>query len=195
LNAVNGKKRSDLKEDQMDGAEERLARAAGGDQAAFAELVREHQSMVFSLARRILKNTAIAEESAQEVFIDLYRSLGDIQSPAHLVFWLRKVTSHRCIDRFRSERRRLEESVEELPEVGVGTRDSDPLLSRTLRSLVASLPEMPRAIVTLRYQEELEPSEIAAILDLPVNTVKSHLRRSLAMLREKAVRTLGKVEV
>jgi RNA polymerase sigma-70 factor (ECF subfamily) len=54
---------------------------------------------------------------------------------------------------------------------------------------------MPRAIVTLRYQEELEPSEIASILELPLNTVKSHLRRSLAILREKAGRTLGKVEV
>ena len=68
-------------------------------------------------------------------------------------------------------------------------------MSRTLRTLVASLPSMPRAIVTLRYQEELEPSEIASILELPLNTVKSHLRRSLAILREKAGRTLGKVEV
>ena len=80
--------------------QETLARAAGGDHAAFAELVREHQSMVFSLARRILRNTATAEESAQEVFLELYRNLGGIQSPAHLVFWLRKVTTHRCIDRF-----------------------------------------------------------------------------------------------
>jgi RNA polymerase sigma-70 factor (ECF subfamily) len=184
-----------LKEEPMDRAKEALARAAGGDHAAFAELVREHQSMVFSLARRILRNSATAEESAQEVFLELYRNLGGIQSPAHLVFWLRKVTTHRCIDRFRRERRRLEESVEELPEAIVGANEADPLLSRTLRSLVASLPEMPRAIVTLRYQEELEPSEIASILELPLNTVKSHLRRSLAILREKAGRTLGKVEV
>jgi len=184
-----------LKDENINRAEETLARAAAGDQAAFAELVSEHQAMVFSLARRVLRNTAVAEESAQEVFLELYRNLNGIQSSAHLVFWLRKVTSHRCIDRFRSERRRLEEAVDELPEAHVAADSSDPLLTRTLRSLVASLPAMPRTIVTLRYQEELEPSEIAEIIELPLNTVKSHLRRSLSILREKAGRTLGRVEV
>jgi RNA polymerase sigma-70 factor, ECF subfamily len=60
-----------------------------------------------------------------------------------------------------------------------------------LRRIVATLPERPRLVVTLRYQEDLDPAEIAEILDMPLNTVKSHLRRSLAILREKMSRTLG----
>jgi RNA polymerase sigma-70 factor (ECF subfamily) len=56
---------------------------------------------------------------------------------------------------------------------------------------VAALPERPRLIVILRYQEDLEPAEIAEVLELPLNTVKSHLRRSLAILREKLNRCLG----
>jgi RNA polymerase sigma-70 factor (ECF subfamily) len=64
------------------------------------------------------------------------------------------------------------------------------LLQQTLRRLVAALQEKPRLIVTLRYQEDLEPAEIAELLDMPLNTVKSHLRRSLAILREKAARAL-----
>jgi RNA polymerase sigma-70 factor (ECF subfamily) len=51
--------------------------------------------------------------------------------------------------------------------------------------MVASLPEKARMVVVLRYQEDLTPTEIAEVLEMPVNSVKSHLRRSLALLREK----------
>ena len=62
------------------------------------------------------------------------------------------------------------------------------MLEETLRRLVASLPETPRMVMVLRYQEELDPSEIAQVLEMPLATVKSHLQRSLAMLREKLAR-------
>ena len=58
----------------------------------------------------------------------------------------------------------------------------------TLRELVATLPETPRMIVVLRYREDLDPSEIADRIGMPVATVKSHLHRSLEMLREKLER-------
>jgi RNA polymerase sigma-70 factor, ECF subfamily len=69
------------------------------------------------------------------------------------------------------------------------------LMTEALRRIVATLPEKPRLVVTLRYQEDLDPSEIADLLDMPLNTVKSHLRRSLAILREKVTRSLGKIRV
>ena len=71
----------------------------------------------------------------------------------------------------------------------------DAMLQNTLRRIVATLPEKPRLVVMLRYQEDLDPTEIAEILDMPLNTVKSHLRRSLVVLREKVTRSLGEVEV
>jgi RNA polymerase sigma-70 factor (ECF subfamily) len=52
-----------------------------------------------------------------------------------------------------------------------------------MQALLLQLPAAPRAVVTLRFQEDLEPTEIAAVLDMPVNTVKSHLRRTLTWLR------------
>ena len=85
---------------------EALARAKQGDQAAFAELVREHQAMVYSLARYFLRDAAIAEDVAQEVFLHLYQNLTSIESPAHLKFWLRKVAGHRCIDYTRRQKAR-----------------------------------------------------------------------------------------
>jgi RNA polymerase sigma-70 factor (ECF subfamily) len=172
-------------------ADETLARAQAGDQTAFAAIVREHQSMVFSLAYHVVRDRAVAEDLAQEVFLDLYKNLKNLESPAHVTFWLRRVTSHRCIDRGRRERRRLEIAVEHVPEQPVLSSGRDFLFENRVRQLVGELPVGARTVLTLRYQEDLEPSEIADTLDMPVNTVKSHLRRSIALLRERLVRQGG----
>jgi RNA polymerase sigma-70 factor (ECF subfamily) len=86
-------------------------------------------------------------------------------------------------------------SVDDAPEPVSSFEFGDSLMSATLRRIVATLPEKPRLVVTLRYQEDLDPTEIAEILGMPLNTVKSHLRRSLVILREKVTRCLGEVEV
>jgi RNA polymerase sigma-70 factor (ECF subfamily) len=74
-------------------------------------------------------------------------------------------------------------------------QSSDPLVARRLQQFVASLPEKPRLIVILRYQEDMLPEDIAAVLAMPVATVKSHLQRSLALLRDKVIRTMGEVTI
>ena len=174
--------------------EQVLARAKNGDQAAFAELVREHQSMVYSLARYFLRDAAIAEDVAQEVFLHLYQNLASIESPAHLKFWLRKVAGHRCIDcarRQKSQATKSSVSLDDAPEPVSLFEMPDSMMRTTIRRFVSTLPEKPRLVVTLRYQEDLDPTEIAQILEMPLNTVKSHLRRSLVILKEKVVRYLG----
>ncbi len=160
---------------------------------AFAEIVREHQGMVYSLAWHFLHDRALAEELAQEVFLELHRHLAAIQSPEHLVFWLRKVASRRCIDQTRRRAFWPKFRLDEVPEPVAKTHPRDPILSRTLSRLVASLPEKARAVVILRYQEDLDPSDIAQVLDMPVATVKSHLQRSLDVLRDKLARTVGEI--
>jgi RNA polymerase sigma-70 factor (ECF subfamily) len=60
---------------------------------------------------------------------------------------------------------------------------SHPLLARRLRALVGELPPHARTVVVLRYQEDMDPTEISDLLDMPLNTVKSHLRRALETLR------------
>ena len=172
-----------------------LARSALGDQLAFAEIVRQHQGMVFSLACYFLRDRWLAEELAQEVFLNLHQNLSAIKSPAHLTFWLRKVTSHRCIDQARRQKVRPQVSLDDVPEPVADTSEGDFMLSDMLRRVVDTLPEKARMVVVLRYQEDLEPAEIARVLEMPVNTVKSHLRRSLALLRDKLSRSLGEVQV
>jgi RNA polymerase sigma-70 factor (ECF subfamily) len=139
--------------------------------------------MVYSIALHFLADRSAAEELAQEVFLQLNANLASLKSDDH-VKWLRKVTGHRCIDHKR--RRGLPQvALDDVPECAAPANEGDPLLSRRLRRFVASLPERPRLIVILRYQEDLAAEEISNVLAMPVATVKSHLQRSLAMLREK----------
>ena len=162
-----------------------LERAQQGSEEAFAELVTEHQSMVFALAYHFFHDRDRAREIAQDVFLQLFRSLHAIESPAHLVHWLRQVTSRRCIDqsrRFRLHRVSLEDAGDDLV---THERPADPFLGKRIRETIASLPELQRITVTLRYQEDLSPTEIADIVKMPVNTVKSHLHRALLALRRK----------
>ena len=179
---------ADQREDRMGQA---LEKAVEGDHPAFAEIVREHQGMVFSIAYHFLRNRSLAEELAQEVFLQLYQKLAEIQSPAHLTYWLRRVTAHRCIDQ--SRRSRPELGLDEAPVQATTPRLVDPLLHQQLRKGVAALPEKWRAMVILRYQEELDLAEISETLGIPLNTVKSGLQRSLAELRKRLTRKLGGV--
>src|SRR5687767_417340 len=165
--------------------DELLAQARTGSEGAFAALVREHQAMVFGLAYHFLQSRAQAEELAQDVFLALHQNLPRVESARHLVFWLRRVTSNRCIDAVRSAQRRRELPMDELHEPSVLPRVNDPLLGELLRTLVAELAPDARIVVTLRFQEDLDMAEIAEITDMPVNTVKSHLRRSMEALRRK----------
>jgi RNA polymerase sigma-70 factor, ECF subfamily len=166
-------------------ADEVLVRARQGERAAFAALVRSHQNLVYSIALRMLADPALAEDLSQEVFLQMHGSLRSIESPAHLIFWLRRVSTHRAIDRLRQRGLAEWAPLEEVIEVPAESLPDDPLLQGRLRSLVAQLPPMARAVVVLRFQEDLDPTEIAQALDMPLNTVKSHLKRSLANLRRQ----------
>jgi RNA polymerase sigma-70 factor (ECF subfamily) len=157
----------------------------------FRQIVEAHQSRVYSIAYRVLGDRGTAEEVAQDVFIELYRALKDIASDEHLTAWLRRVAVHRATDALRRRPRPLHGAAE-LEDWMVETpneEDSLPLASEIER-LLLTLPPMQRAVVLLRYQEDLLPIEIAEALGMPMATVKSHLQRALKVLRARAEDTL-----
>jgi RNA polymerase sigma-70 factor (ECF subfamily) len=164
-----------------------LQAAQRGDHAAFARLVRTHQARVFSVALRMTGRREDAEELAQDVFVQLYAALPQIHSAAHLLHWLLRAITHRSIDRLRQRERSPRLVQIDVAEHAADENAVDPLWSRRLRALLRELPPAPRAVVLLRYQEDLDPTEIAATLDMSLNTVKSHLRRSLDWLRAQQV--------
>jgi RNA polymerase sigma-70 factor (ECF subfamily) len=160
-------------------------------QPDFEQLVDEHQSMVFSLAWRMTGDRGLAEEIAQDVFLEMDRHLGKLESAAHAMFWLRRVTMSRSADALRRRRvRGVDLWVEIEEQHGLKAElVSSPLgasLGARLEALLATLPEAQRAALILRYQEDLTPEEIARTLAAPVATVKSHLQRGLKLLRARA---------
>lgn len=171
-------------EARMDAA---LRQARQGDNSAFAEMVREHQGMVFSIGWHYFGDRSLAEDLGQEVFLQLYQNLQAIQSAKHLCHWLRRVAVHRCIDHGRHKRFRFESQLDEGHEVAVNSKPGDSFLSARLRQTVTQLREKERVVILLRYQEELELAEIAEVLNIPINTVKSTLFRALQHLRGKLI--------
>ena len=161
----------------------------------FPMLLREHQAMVFSIALRVAGDRGAAEEIAQDVFMELHAKLADLSTAEHVLYWLRRVASHRSIDWIRrrggtQEIAMDEATLEGVREMVAQKEAGDPLLNRYLYELLASLPPVQRSVVVLRYQEDLSPNEIATALEMPVATVKSHLQRTLKLLRTKAERIL-----
>ena len=164
-----------------------LTQARAGDRDAFAALVRAHQRSVFSIGLRMLSRRDAAEDLAQDVFLQLYRKLDSIESLEHLGFWLRRVASNLAIDWLRRVPYSATLPIDEGAEVAAQETEEDPLMSRELIRLLGALAPHPRAVMLLRYQEDRDVAEIAAILDMPANTVKSHIKRSLTALRGQMI--------
>jgi len=164
-----------------------LHNARAGDPAAFAALVLRHQASVFSIGYRMLGRRDAAEDLAQDVFLQLYRRLDSIESMEHLGFWLRRVAANLAIDWLRRAAYSATQPLDDDAEVPVHDPDSDPLMTRALSALLGELAPAARAVMVLRYQEDRDVAEIGAALDMPVNTVKSHIKRSLTALRAKMI--------
>lgn len=158
----------------------------------FRAIVERHQARVYSIAFRILGDRGAAEEVAQDVFLELHRSLHRIASEEHTTAWLRRVACHRATDALRRRAARADTVAEEYQD-GMGLRTSVrefiPLMNR-IEQLLLTLPPAQRSVLLLRYQEDLEPEDIAIELRMPLATVRSHLQRGVKMLRDKAQRTL-----
>jgi RNA polymerase sigma-70 factor (ECF subfamily) len=155
----------------------------------FRQFVEQHQTMVFSIALRLLGERGVAEEVAQDCFVELYRSLDRIESPEHLRFWLRRVAVHRATDGLRRRALRPESQADEWMEQhgdGRSASEGNRRLDSRIETVLMSLPEAMRVAVVLRYQEEMRPEEIAALLGQPIATTKSNLQRGLELLRRKS---------
>jgi len=158
----------------------------------FRGIVERHQGRVFSIAFRILGESGVAEEVAQDVFLELHRSLARLESEEHVAAWVRRVACHRATDALRRRAARGDAAAAEYQD-GMAlrpvVREFMPLMNR-VEQLLLTLPPQQRAVMLLRYQEDLEPEDIALELKMPLATVRSYLQRGVKMLRAKAERTL-----
>ncbi len=154
----------------------------------FRELVEEHSSMVFSVALRLLGDRGLAEEVAQDVFLELHSWLGRLESTDHVRNWLRRVATHRSTDAMRRRMVRPEGQSDEWEDKydrQTGSQRSGGQMETAVERMLLSLPASQRTVLVLRYGEDLTPEEIARTTGDPVATVKSHLQRGLQLLRRK----------
>ncbi|MBI1799298.1 MAG: sigma-70 family RNA polymerase sigma factor [Candidatus Eisenbacteria bacterium] len=168
-----------------------ITSAQRGDQDAFRRLVERHRDRAYGLARRILRSEADAEDVAQEAFVRVWQALPQFRGDAGFGTWLYRIVAHRSFDRLEQLKRRrerettLDDASESAESVG---GDDDAGRSRRLERLIADLSPPQRAAVTLYYYGDAPVEQVAETLDLPVNTVKTHLRRARAALREAWLR-------
>lgn len=159
------------------------------DVRQFEQAVADHQRMVFNIALHVLRDHALAEELTQDVFLALYQHGNRIESPEHLVHWLRQVTARRCLDQLRRQRYRrwlqLSE-IEDSGEIAGGSSQPsfpDPWLAGRLRRHIRALPPTVRVVLVLRYQQDLDVAEIGRLLGLTEPGVRKKLRQALAYLK------------
>ena len=171
--------------------EELLTRARDGDTAAFNALLERHSGAVWNYLLRFMPGTADCEDLFQDVFVKAWLKL-DSYNCGRGAFraWLLRIAATASLDelkRRRRERARVETWAEDADTIRAphhGSR-SDPSIE-AVRNAVGSLPDTERQTVVLSFYHDLSMPRIAALLGIPLGTVKSRMRSALARLREQA---------
>ena len=176
-----------------------LDRCRRGDIAAFEDVYRRYKSVLFSMALRFHGNRFDAEDSLQDAFLSMYRSIGHFRGEAHFGTWMYRVMLNACIDKKRS-RRRLEDhadyTAEHIQLIGSGSVSDDVLLREALHREIAGLPALHKAVFLLYTTEGLSHPEIAETLKIRVGTSKSYYHRAKEELKKRLLRLgIGRKEL
>lgn len=186
---------------QHDTEQELIQRCQLGDKAAFAQLVRANQQMVFNLLYRLIPEWMDLEDLAQDVWVKVYQSIGGMKNYASFKTWLHRIAINTYYDKMRRQGNRVEISLDEPDENDEqkGTMDiPDPRLlpeeliinaewKKYVEDKIKALPEQHRIMIVMRDVQNLSYEEIASVTDLSLGTVKSRIARA----RERLVSELS----
>jgi RNA polymerase sigma factor (sigma-70 family) len=163
---------------------ELVTRAASGDKAAFGELVRRHGAVVRALLRRMGADAALADDIAQDAFLTGFQKIGALQDGAAFPGWIKQIAARLLIRRWRKDRRTdlMAETPEPDSDLAPSTREPG-ALRLDLEAAMQALTEPQRLCVSLCYGADLTHAEAAEVLNAPLGTVKSHVKRGLDRLR------------
>jgi RNA polymerase sigma-70 factor, ECF subfamily len=193
-----------------DSSEQRfIERLVAHDERAFNELVEAYEQRVFRLVFRMLGRRDEAEDMAQEVFVQVFKAVGQFRGDAKLSTWIYRIAVNLCKNRIKYLSRRHSDAQDELEPAaersplaqadGVthgGIARPDHLVEgfqveRIVQCCIAELEPDFREVLVLRDVEDLSYDEIADITGLPDGTVKSRIHRARGMLKDKVERALG----
>jgi len=167
--------------------EDLVRRFLSGDRAAFAVLVERHERRVYNLALRMTGKEEDARDASQEAFLTVLRKLSSFRGEAAFTTWLHRVTVNACYDLLRKRQRQplLERGDDDLPRPEpppAPDHADDAAFSIDVRRALLEVPEDFRAVMILHDVQDLPQEEVAAILSIPVGTVKSRLHRGRVAL-------------
>lgn len=168
---------------------ELVIRAQNGDRNAFSELVRTHSQGVLNVIYRMSGSMQVAEDAAQETFIQAWMKLSSYRPKSSLRNWLYRIAVNTAIDMLRKEKRILPGAVEDMSLTDAQAGPEATFLSgeqtELVQGAISTLPDASRAVLILREYEGLSYKEIADSLDIPVGTVMSRLNYARKLLKEK----------
>jgi RNA polymerase sigma-70 factor (ECF subfamily) len=172
-------------------SEETIRLAAQGDRQAFGEIYRACSGFVYTVALRILGNSADAEEVTQEVFIKLFRTLKEFEFRSTFKTWLYRVTANSAINAYNARKLRRCRSVDfeevsgvlECPQEQRSSMEYEER-QKLMHKLLERLPARQRACMVMREIEGLSCQEIAAALKTNINTVRTWLKRGRELLMQ-----------
>jgi RNA polymerase sigma-70 factor (ECF subfamily) len=161
-------------------------RCQQGDIHALEELYQRHKDKVYALALRLTNNVQDAEDIVQDVFVQVYRKIGDFRGEAAFSSWLYRIATNIALSALRRRKRRWE--VEggqrrEAPAKGRRT-ETGKVLKPFLEEAIAALPPRARLIFVLHDIQGFQHNEIAEMLDCSEGTSKSQLHKARAQLRK-----------
>jgi len=176
---------------------ELMLRVKEGDGASFGVLLDKHRSSVVHFLYRMVQNHAVAEELAQDVFLRVYRSRSTYEPTAKFTTWLFRIATHLALNALRDGKNerlqeRLDDDSSDMPVRQVS--DNRPSIEQSMvyrarldevRRAIKTLPEKQRAAVLMHKYEEMEYSQIAAVLSCSESAVKSLLFRAYETLRAR----------
>src|SRR3954469_16086418 len=176
---------------------ELMLRVRDGDAASFGVLLEKHRSPVVHFLYRMVQNSAVAEELAQEVFLRVYRSRASYEPTAKFTTWLFRIATHLALNWIRdAKNEKNQDSLDDDPKEGISRQVSDrePTIEQTMvrrvrlkevRQAIETLPAKQRAAVLMHKYEEMEYSQIAKVLQCSESAVKSLLFRAYEALRAR----------
>ena len=179
---------------------ELLARCRRGDQLAWEALVRRNQARVYGLALHYVRDAEEARDLAQEVFVRIYTKLGSLPDDGIFLPWLLRLTRNICIDHLRRRKVRPVPAARRVEEPGPDPVDPGPTPEqawvagdrrRLVHRALQRLSDVNREIIMLKEIQGLKLEEIAALLDLPLGTVKSRSNRARVELARAVIALSG----
>ena len=176
-------------EDDRQELERQLGRIALGDRQAFSDLFDRAGPKLFGLCLRVLKDRAEAQDALQDAFVKVWRNAGRFEvTDHHPMSWLITIARNTAIDRLRARKRHedIDDHAHYLPGSGASPETAAIAASEAarIRACLAELPEDRRDAVRRAYLEGDSYADLAQHFGIPLNTVRSWLRRGLMALRE-----------